>query len=661
MPDTTKQAGTIVHLVEELGDARLRCDQLVAYVAEAIRLIENSPHRDHFFEVAGHLLYAAPVTLQKLQKSLQAVAYAANQIDSEELKHDLRPEKVEQLEKALENVRIRQIRRRSEPTMITPQYVAEKLRQIAATTRKFQLPQTEVVQLISDLERGQKQAEEKVPLADMLDRFADAAENGNKDYPRLAAILRRMVGDVHVKGTLAALQEQPVETRTAGASEALQFKELTKKRLPAVIRNGKNVDAWISEAESVLGGYIDLLAHDKWAKEKLFMVSDEVREFKASATKMRATLATLKKVIENNYLSLAESINPNEKKTEAEWAGRQAADGAEAWKTEAAQDVEAYGYRGRGGYAGDPRWIRAKYPGTADDGTPFKKGEEVLYWPRTKTFMVGKKAEQAWRDFQSQAADEDVYGGGGPGRAYAASEEYKAPDEHVLKRAVDSFKRQADALDSAFKKYQSNPGKYQPQLENVASAARQVYSVSRMLLRAMGVKLASDDEEKSSRFEEGKPADPTKNMSPEDKKKWKAQKEQHKDEFKKDAALAWKAEGADEPPFASDFQDVAESWKVEAARSKDAMKGGGWYKQDFSDYSIYFHAISQQKNGGWSGLLVRDYGTRAEKAKKTSVRNPGLWTQIRESEVPPKVMAKFKAQMSQEYKGETLTWKADSA
>ena len=40
------------------------------------------------------------------------------------------------------------------------------------------------------------------------------------------------------------------------------------------------------------------------------------------------------------------------------------------------------------------------------------------------------------------------------------------------------------------------------------------------------------DEEKESRFEEGVSADPTKNMSPEDKKKWLEQKEKNKDKFK---------------------------------------------------------------------------------------------------------------------------------
>jgi hypothetical protein len=228
MPNRDKKAGAIVHLVEELGDARLRCDQLVAYVAEAARLVESSPHKDHFFEVAGHLIHAVPVTLQKLQKALQAVALAANQIDSEDLKNDLRPEKVQQIERALEDVRIRQIHRRSEPNMITPEYVAEKLRQIAATTKKYQLPQAEVVRLIEELETGySRKAASNVPTVDILEHFASKVETEDLDQVRLAATLRRLLGDELVKTTVAAFQETSARVepewqawKTAGARDA---------------------------------------------------------------------------------------------------------------------------------------------------------------------------------------------------------------------------------------------------------------------------------------------------------------------------------------------------------------------------------------------------------------------------------------------------------
>ena len=51
------------------------------------------------------------------------------------------------------------------------------------------------------------------------------------------------------------------------------------------------------------------------------------------------------------------------------------------------------------------------------------------------------------------------------------------------------------------------------------------------LLVAAATKTASD-EGQMARFEEGKPADPTENMSPEDAAEWKKQTEEHKDQFK---------------------------------------------------------------------------------------------------------------------------------
>ncbi len=112
-PVVKTAAGISVFLMEELGDARLRCAQLKKYIDEASSLIEKSTHRDHFFEVAGHLIHGIPECLLKMEKALDASALAAARLDYEEIKDNLRPEKVEELEKALEEVRIRHVQRRS--------------------------------------------------------------------------------------------------------------------------------------------------------------------------------------------------------------------------------------------------------------------------------------------------------------------------------------------------------------------------------------------------------------------------------------------------------------------------------------------------------------------------------------------------------------------
>ena len=72
-------------------------------------------------------------------------------------------------------------------------------------------------------------------------------------------------------------------------------------------------------------------------------------------------------------------------------------------------------------YKGDPYWMKAKYDGVSGEqrlpvqrrlrkgGVKFRKGEEVLFFPKGKIILVGNEADQAWRDFQAAAQDEDFY------------------------------------------------------------------------------------------------------------------------------------------------------------------------------------------------------------------------------------------------------------
>ncbi len=116
--------GISVYLLEELGDARLRCAQLKKYIDEAVQMIDKSEHRDHFFEVAAHLLHGIPDTLMRLDKALSAAALGAAKMDYEEIKDDLQPEKVDELERALEEVRVRRIQRRSKEARSTDAVMA---------------------------------------------------------------------------------------------------------------------------------------------------------------------------------------------------------------------------------------------------------------------------------------------------------------------------------------------------------------------------------------------------------------------------------------------------------------------------------------------------------------------------------------------------------
>jgi hypothetical protein len=278
----SKTSGILVYLTEELGDARLRCAQLKRYIDQAMHLVEKSEQKGHVYEVAGDLLYAIPDVLFRLDKALDATALAASRLDYEELKQELRPEKVNELEQVLKDVRIRRFDRRAE--------------------------------------------------GDTMKKFATGTDVANA--------LRRV-------------------------AEAIEAEE------------SQGVNPSSSKIANTL---LDIAKH--------VAGEESINNFKAAAS-------------------------------------------------------------------GDPRWITAKYPGKTSDGTAFKKGDLVLYYPKTKTFMAGEKAKAEWRKFEEAVQDEDVY----------------------------------------------NSGKY-----------------------------ASDWHE--ARFEEGKPADPTQNMSQEDADMWKEMTEEHGDNFK---------------------------------------------------------------------------------------------------------------------------------
>jgi hypothetical protein len=57
----------------------------------------------------------------------------------------------------------------------------------------------------------------------------------------------------------------------------------------------------------------------------------------------------------------------------------------------------------------DPYWMAAKYAGKDKNGTPFRKGDQVFYYPNTKTVLAGDAAEKAAAEFQGAKDDERQY------------------------------------------------------------------------------------------------------------------------------------------------------------------------------------------------------------------------------------------------------------
>lgn len=410
-----KEASALVYLTEELGDARLLCEQLRRYVSRAVELIEKSGKRDHFFEVAGDLLQSIPETTDKLHKALQAVALATNRLDYEEVKQDLRPEKVDELEEVLDEVRIRPVRRRGNPMPITPEQAAKNLRKLAIETKEGgALPLGEALHLIQSLEAGittastEKTAESLEGLAEALLNPPEGVEGPSR--ARLAAVLRQ-------------------EVSRALTAEAVTAQRVTSRVLQAA-------SEWVAWAEDKDGRMVHL---------------------KGPVPKSVAQKAV------------------------KDWADKEDLDTTMSPLDQALRVLK-------------PRssvWF-SKLP-SAD-----KKALEAL---KSKTAS-------------DEAADDKVV--------------------RSMNKVIKTIEANLKDMKSAMGKYKSDPQKYAPQLNNFADDVRSIGSAIRVFERSSG-KTASD-EEKEARFEEGKPADPTKNMSPEDAKKWKENVDHDGSNIKKEAA-----------------------------------------------------------------------------------------------------------------------------
>lgn len=60
-------------------------------------------------------------------------------------------------------------------------------------------------------------------------------------------------------------------------------------------------------------------------------------------------------------------------------------------------------------YTRDPKWIESRFAGKDRNGTPFKRGERIFYYPASKTILAGEAAKQAAADFEAHRQDDDGY------------------------------------------------------------------------------------------------------------------------------------------------------------------------------------------------------------------------------------------------------------
>lgn len=254
-------SGIIVYLQEELGDARLRAQQLAQFIGAAMELVEKSSHKDHFYEVAGHLLYGIPDTAFKLQKALDAAALAAARLDYEEIKQGLKPEKVEELEAALDDVRLRYLNRRSTEEAMNQKTASDILTQLAdATEATGAVPVAKLARLIAALERGVKRASDQPARAAAT--FRAAAQHlltaKNASRAKLAQNLRRILADSQMDPTAGAGEEFQKENPKITDEEVKKINEEHEKNKNVVKDKhaglGVSTEDFLNDAERDLIG-----------------------------------------------------------------------------------------------------------------------------------------------------------------------------------------------------------------------------------------------------------------------------------------------------------------------------------------------------------------------------------------------------------------------
>lgn len=640
-----KTGSATVYLMEELGDARMRCDQLVRYTAEAVKLIEQSSHRDHFFEVAGHLIQAIPQTVFLLQKALQATALAATRIDYEEIKQDLLPKKVEELERVLEDVRIRHVNRRSEPW--TPEQAAKELRAMMAKVQATgSLPRADLMALILGLEFGLKKAA-ATTTAQALEALAVSLETAQEapSQLHLATLLRQVLADdllnPQEQTTMDRTAEETLDGKTAfaGGSEAMVLSILQemKDSLLVAIRSG-NAGRWrvsllsLGQMVNSLGLVLNHLGNPDGQTKSLALY----REVRQTALEMAHGMpeeqpdagihsAAWKAEEAKNSAEEEAKQSRFEKGKPADPTENMSPEDAKTWKEEHAKNKDNF------------KSAAERFAFAAGFAAGFKSGI-------SGTPNEGKSAssQEQW-EMASEMLDKGI-------KHEAFQVIAKSWDE--VEDALKEAKKSSDAMKRVGVGRTEDPtlilSKVVPALKEHAEMTGAVVRQLTQRLGHGGAVHFASDEEKKSRFEEGKPADPTENMSPEDAKKWKVEHDKNKDNFKSAAGL---------PRELKEMQDILKEHGYNPSDAKKLQdEGMGPHELE--------RRIKSTKPGGMGSLeYTHNLKKKAADEAKQSKFEKGKPADPTEN-MSPEDAKKWKEEHDKNkdnFKSASLSWKADAA
>lgn len=609
-------SGISVFLLEELGDARLRCAQLKKYIDEAVKLIDKSQHRDHFFEVAAHLIYGIPDTLLRLDKALGASALAASKLDYEEIKDDLRPEKVDELERALEEVRIRRVRRQSTEGSMDIQEAVDKLEHFASQIEKEgQLDPQELAGFIDQLEEGHKTASETTEIPEVLRSLAAGIQDTSRPENRpsrvvLASTLRRVLAATLNMEALKTASDDD-ESKEAEEAKESRFEE-GKPADPTKNMDPSDAKAWKSNTDKY---------EDKFKKSAEMDppptlnsesgVLDALNNLIISARKAQqsASSGDAKKMF-FHLMNVLNAVGTVGKAYDADsvgylvrvWKSFGQLAGTRPMMNFASEDEfkkEAEDRRLRSIL--EDAWIRgdlANDPATEDTQGTFERGrqdllQEIKIISRTLSPpLLLHKVPKGRIAYLSDAVLKFVYGWGLLSSNAAAK---TASDEDDKKESRFEEGKPADPTQNMSpedaKKWKTEHDKNKDKFKSASSGE------------------PSEDEEKRSRFEEGKPADPTENMSPEDKKKWEESNDKYEDKFKEAARYVpgdprWitaKYPGQAQDGTKFNKGDLVLYWPRTKTFMVGAKAEAAWrrFESEVEDEEVYNRSMYADKEANW--------------------------------------------------------------
>lgn len=100
----TSDAGWAL-ITQGVTAARVDAHRLRKLLSQAQNLIEKSPHKDHFYQVAGDLIMGVPGALDRLERALDRTSYALAKIGEDHLKDRLSISDRAMVEDATQNPR----------------------------------------------------------------------------------------------------------------------------------------------------------------------------------------------------------------------------------------------------------------------------------------------------------------------------------------------------------------------------------------------------------------------------------------------------------------------------------------------------------------------------------------------------------------------------